>query len=101
MTLVQAGCLPSDQNDLLTFCGVAEYDHFVQLDVCGRSQDISLFWRHTSKLTHPPQEELQHRPKISTLLSSLVQYDPIQPNPSTVKGKGSRKKKVGVADVVT
>ena len=43
----------------------------------------------------PTQEELQHRPKISTLLSSLVQYDPVQPNPLSAKGKGRQKKKVG------
>ena len=45
----------------------------------------------------PTQEELQHRPKISTLLSSLVQYDPVQPNPLSAKGKGRQKKKVGAA----
>ena len=43
----------------------------------------------------PTQEELQHRPKISTLLSSLVQYDPVQPNPLSAKGKSRQKKKVG------
>lgn len=40
------------------------------------------------------QEELQRRPKISTLLSSLVRYDPIQPNSSQHGSKKRKKKKV-------
>ncbi len=41
------------------------------------------------------QEELQHRPKISTLLSSLVRYDPVQPNPSSKTAKKKKKARKG------
>lgn len=42
------------------------------------------------------QEELQNRPKISTLLSTLVNYDPVQPNTMTKRSK-KKKKKVSLA----
>ena len=40
----------------------------------------------------PPQEELQKRPKISSLLSNLVNYDPVQPNTITKRSKKKKKK---------
>jgi potassium/chloride transporter 4/5/6 len=38
------------------------------------------------------EEELQKRPKISSLLSNLVNYDPVQPNTMTKRSKKKKKK---------
>ena len=38
------------------------------------------------------QAELKRRPKISSVLSTLVQYEPVVPNPKKGKGKGKKSK---------
>ena len=38
------------------------------------------------------QAELRRRPKISSVLSTLVRYEPVMPNPKKGKGKGKKSK---------
>lgn len=45
------------------------------------------------------EEELHRRPKISSLLHSLVQYDPVQPNPMA-KSKKKKKKKANLGTIM-
>ena len=48
---------------------------------------------HPPTVTHMLQEDIQRRPRIASMLATLVQYDPVAPNPVPA-GKRGKKKKV-------